>query len=274
MLAHTLRWPEIDSDLYQVGALMEKTCLRLADAVFSSGRCSADWCTRHYGFPRGPVPILHTGVDTRLFAPCDVAKESRLTIIFAGNLTATKGVDLLVEAACRLAVEFPTLRLRLVGRGEASYVEELQAKARAAGRPDLLDCVGYVPQRELAPHLSRAHVFAAPSLYEGGPGFVYLEAMACGLPVVGCTGSGAAEVVAPEDNGLLVPPGDLEALVGALRRLLRSKEERERLGQHGRRYVLAEADSEICLRRLEGFYTSVAANATSAGECGARRCTA
>jgi glycosyltransferase involved in cell wall biosynthesis len=274
MLAHTIGWPEPRSDLYEVGTAIERTCLRLADAVFSSSRCSADWCTKHYGYPREPVPILHTGVDTRLFAPHEVAKDTRLTIIFAGNLAATKGVGLLVEAACRLAVEFPVLQLRLVGRGEASYVEELQAKARAAGRQDLLDFVGYVPHRKLARHFSGAHVFAAPSFYEGGPGFVYLEAMACGLPVVACTGSGAAEVIAHEENGLLVAPGDLEGLVGVLRCLLRSKEERERLGQNGHRYVLAEADSEMCLRRLEGFYTSVAAREAPVGSCGAKRCTA
>jgi glycosyltransferase involved in cell wall biosynthesis len=274
MLAHTLGWPEIDSEIYRVGTAMEQTCLRLADAVFSSSRCSADWCTRHYGYPREPPPILHTGVDTRLFAPRNVTRESRPTIIFAGNLAATKGVGLLVEAACRLAVEFPALQLCLMGRGEANYVAELQTKARAAGRPDLLAILGYVPQQDLARHFSRAHVFAAPSVYEGGPGFVYLEAMSCGLPVVACTGSGAAEVVTPGENGLLVPPGDLESLIEGLRRLLRSREERERMGQCGREYVLAEADSEMCLRRLEGFYSSVAAGSGSVGACGARGCTA
>ena len=92
---------------------------------------------------------------------------------------------------------------------------------------------------ELPEHLSRAHVFAAPSLYEGGPGFVYLEAMACGLPVIACAGSGAAEVVFPGENGLLVPPGDVDALADALRQLLGDAIGRAEMGERARRYVLA-----------------------------------
>lgn len=94
-------------------------------------------------------------------------------------------------------------------------------------------------------------------LYEGGPGFVYLEAMACRLPVIACECSGAAEVVVPEENGLLVPPRDVDALVNALRRLLSNPEECSEMGKRARRYVLREADSQVCLPRIEEFYTAV-----------------
>ena len=69
--------------------------------------------------------------------------------------------------------------------------------------------------------------------YEGGPGLVYLEAMACGLPVIGCSGSGAAEVITPGVNGLLVPPHDRDALAGALRSLLGCAQTRQACNQHG-----------------------------------------
>src|SRR5207249_1671321 len=114
---------------------------------------------------------------------------------------------------------------------------------------------------ELPDHLSRAHVFAAPSLYEGGPGFVYLEAMACGVPVIACAGSGAGEVVIPENNGLLVPPGDVGSLVSALRRLLTDAALRETMGARARKFAVEHADSKQCLRRIEAFYRSVRAAA-------------
>ena len=172
----------------------------------------------------------------------------------------------MLEAALRLADAFPGLHLRLIGPGEAAVKQALWERVRNAGLPALLDLPGFVRREELSAHLSRAHVFAAPSVYEGGPGFVYLEAMACGLPVIACSGSGAAEVVLPEDNGLLVPPGDVDALVEALRRLLADAEGREAMGRRARRYVEQEADSRVCLRRLEAFYADVVAHAAVAAE--------
>lgn len=257
MLAHTIGWPEIDSEFYRVGTMMEGTCVRLADAVFSSSRCSTDWCATHYGLDRDRTPTLHTGVDTQLFSPRSLPKASRPTIIFVGKVVRNKGIDVLVEAACLLANDYPDLHVRVLGRGDANFITELQTKALAAGAPHLLDMVGFVDRQELPCHLSQAHIFAAPSVYEGGPGFVYLEAMACGLPVVACDSGGATEVVLPEENGLVVPPGDVNALVKALHRLLSHPEECREMGNRARRYALAEADSNKCIRRMEVFYSNV-----------------
>ena len=96
-----------------------------------------------------------------------------------------------------------------------------------------------------------------PSTKEA-PGLVYLEAMACGLPVIACKGSGAEEVVIPEENGILVPSGDVDVLAKAVRRLLRHREEREAMGARARAHVLAEADTRVLIRRLEAFYSVVA----------------
>ena len=260
MFAHTLGWPALDSAFYRVGSAMEETCLRLADAVFSSSRCSAEWCERHYSLPSRSVPVLHTGVSTSLFKPGVAPKAERLTIVFAGKLEVNKGVKLLVEAACALAPEFPNLHLRLLGRGDEKLQQGLRAMAQASGFPSLLDLPGFISRDELPSHLCRAHLFAAPSHYEGGPGFVYLEAMACGLPVIACSGSGAAEVIRPGETGLLVPPHNLEGLVEALRMLLSDAAKRQAMGEKARQFVLAEADSSICLQRLEAFYLSVISN--------------
>ena len=257
MFAHTMGWPEIGSEFYRAGTALEGACLRLAHAVFSSSQCSADWCVKQYGLERERIPILHTGVDTELFSPGAGPKAERLTIVFAGKLARNKGVHLLVEAASRLAKDFPGLHLRLLGRGEPKIIQELQSLA--AGVPELLDVPGFVERAALPGQLGRAHIFAAPSQYEGGPGFVYLEAMACGLPVIACAGSGAAEVVRQGENGLLVPPLDTSALVSALHSLLADAAAREAMGRRARHFVLAEADSRACLKKLESFYAAAAA---------------
>jgi glycosyltransferase involved in cell wall biosynthesis len=259
MFAHTMHWPELDSEFYRIGTQMEHTCLRLADAVFSSSYCSARWCSEYYGLRRENIPRLHTGVDTGLFQPQPIAASTRPTIMFVGKITRNKGVKILLEAACLLIEQFPTLRLVIIGQGEREVVAELRAMARRNAVEDVLELRGYIHRDELPSHLAEAHVFAAPSVYEGGPGLVYLEAMACGLPVVACSGSGASEVVDNGQNGFLVPPHDVDALTGALRRLLADYELRDQMGARARRFVVAEGDSRVCLDRLESFYRQVAA---------------
>ena len=258
MMANTIGWPEKNSEFYRIGTEMEGTCLRLADAVFSSSICSAEWCSKHYSLSRDKIPIIHTGIDTEIFYPLDISKEEKPTIICVGRIERNKGMDLLLNAACELAHDFPDLQLRILGIGNQSFINELRAKSKACNLPHLLDLPGYVSREDLPSQICRAHVFAAPSLYEGGPGLVYLEAMACGIPVIACEGSGAAEVVVDEENGLLVPPGNLEALSNALRRLLSNPEERETLGEQARSYVCENADSKKCLRKIEAFYNAVA----------------
>jgi glycosyltransferase involved in cell wall biosynthesis len=257
MLAHTIGWPAVDSEFYRIGTHMEGACVRLADAVYSSSACSAEWCARYYGLERAATPIIHSGIDTDHFAPRDVPKMEHSTIVFAGKIAWNKGVGVLLDAACELAREFHGLRLRMLGRGDPSVIAELRRRASARGLADLLELPGFIPHDRLPYELSRAHVFAAPSEYEGGPGFVYLEAMACGLPAVACEGSGAAEVIDPGRTGALVAPRDARALASALRHLLDDPKEFLAAGRRARQYVLEHADTRVCLKRLEAFYAQV-----------------
>ncbi len=251
MFLEQLGWPDADSVFSRVGAEMEGASLRMADAVFSSSRYSADHCVRRYGLSRDGIPVIHTGVDIGHFAPRPGAKASRPTILFAGKITPSKGVLELVGAAERLRPEFPHLRLRMVGRPDADLVTKLD-------RPGLVEIPGFVGREQLPEAYSNAHVFAAPSLCEGGPGFVYLEAMACGVPVIGCRDTGAEEVIEDGVNGFLVPRGDSAALERALRALLSDEALREKMGGAARRHVESQASSRRCLDRLEEFYRDLA----------------
>jgi len=253
MCAHVSGWPEVDSDLYRVGTSMEGTCVRLADAVYSSSAYSAKWCAESYGLPVEKIPVIHTGVDVRQFAPLGGSQESRPTVIFVGRISRNKGADVLFEACCLLARELPNLQLRLLGRDKDHLVDNFRARSIDLGLPDLLDFPGFVGREQLPSYLNRAHVFAAPSRFEGGPGLVNLEAMSCGLPVVIASGTGAAEVVRDGKNGMLVPPGDAQALASALGRLLSNPGLRAEMGRAARRYVLENADSESCLKQIEAF---------------------
>jgi glycosyltransferase involved in cell wall biosynthesis len=257
MFAHAIGWPEVDSDFYRAVHMMEGVCLRLADAVYSSSRCSADWCERYYDLNSETIPVIHTGIDIDHFRPRAVPKNTRPTIVFVGKIETNKGVEVLVEAACRLADTFPDLRLQLIGRGRSNLIEQLLQTAADAGHRELIELPGYVASELLPNYLSRAHIFAAPSFYEGGPGFVYLEAMACGLPVVGCRSGGVCEIIEDGVTGLLVPPNDADALYTTLAQLLSDAQLCKTIGQRGREWAVREADSRESLRKLESFYFEV-----------------
>ena len=262
MFAHETGWPEPGSELYRAGTAMEGTCLRLADGIYSSSAFSAQWCQRFYGLDR-EIPVLHTGVDTSHFRPGTESKDERPTVVYAGRISRNKGVDVLVEACCLIARETPGLRLRLLGRDKDRLVDGFRARCEALGLPELLDCPGFISREQLPAELARAHVFAAPSRFEAGPGLVNLEAMACGLPIVVTSGSGAAEIVSEGRTGLLVPPGDAGSLAAALRRLLTNPDLQQTMGSEARRYVVEHADSNCCLRRIEAFFLAHARRSTT-----------
>src|SRR5439155_180330 len=108
----------------------------------------ADWCARAYGLRRDAIEVIHTGIDLEHFAP-RLPKDSRPTIVFVGRLSASKGVESLLEAALTLAPDVPGLQLRLVGRAEPDFHDWLNARAASSGRSDLVDFVGYVGRESL-----------------------------------------------------------------------------------------------------------------------------
>ena len=256
MLAETIGWPERDSELFRVGTEMESYCLRNADAVYASGDFSLDRCRRAYGLALDDAPTIHMGVDTRRFSPDPARRRSDPTIVSVGRIAASKGSTLLVEAACRVARSVPRLTLALYGRVDDAFRVHLESLAAEDGSPDLIEWHGEVDRDRLPGALASGHVFASPSFTEGGPGFVFLEAMACGVPVIGCSGSGIEETVDP-DTGILVPPGDLEALTEGLQRLLLDPELGARLGTRARTAVVSRWETSACAARLESFYRSI-----------------
>lgn len=256
MFANTMCWPDKDSVFYRVGSNMEATCLQLADAVYSSSEYSSQWVRTHYHKNIEQIPVIHTGIDIEKFAPRPNIKNDTLTLIFTGKIVRNKGVEELVDAACTLAKTFPGLRLKLLGRGEETLINKLKEKAEKC-TPGLLEISGFIKKDALPEELSKADIFVAPSWFEGGPGFVYLEAMACGLPVIACSGSGVEEIIISGENGILVPPKDVTALTKALYGLLSDKVLRNKLGNKAREYVIKNANSKECLKKLEALYYSV-----------------
>nr|WP_272922724.1 glycosyltransferase [Streptomyces sp. SID2999] len=177
------------------------------------------------------------GVDTDRFTPGAPASQRSRTVVYVGRMdrsSAWKGVDVLVRAFARLAADVPEARLRLVGDGDA--LPGLRALAAELGVAERLETPGALSGDALTDAVRTAAVLALPSLTEAESfGMALVEGMACATPVVGSAVGGIPHVIADSETGLLVPPGDPEALAVACTKLLTDGELADRLGAAGRR---------------------------------------
>jgi glycosyltransferase involved in cell wall biosynthesis len=165
--------------------------------------------------------------------PLVAADRERLTgdpprIVTVGRLAFPKDPLTLVRALARVRARGGRFRASFVGDGPEA--EDVAAELRALGLESDVELCG--ARSDVGAVLARSDVFVLASRSEGGP-ISILEAMAAGLPVVASDVGGVREQVADGVTGLLVPPGDPEALAGALERLLADPELRRRLGAAG-----------------------------------------
>jgi glycosyltransferase involved in cell wall biosynthesis len=237
MFVEHIGWPERGGAFHRVGTLMEGVSVQGADALMACSADIADFTARAYGVPRGAIDVVHCGVDAEAFRPPEGGRApGRPTVLFVGNIAANKGVQLVLEAVLRLRARYPGLRLQVLGEGDGDLLRACQARARAEGAGADVEFHGFVDRARLPAFYRGADVFCAPSQYESF-GIVYIEALACGCPVVASTAGGTPEAVLDRQTGLLVPPNDPEAVVAALDRLLGDAPLRRRLGAAGRRRV-------------------------------------
>ncbi len=168
-----------------------------------------------------------------------------------GRLSWKKGYEFALAAAARLHERIPALRFDVVGDGPLR--EDLE---RAAASLGLRDTVRFLGERRDAPDLMRTFdCYVLSSVIEGMPNAL-LEAMALGRPVVTTSAGGSAEVVVDGESGLVVPPGDAEALADAVLRVLVDPALAARLGAAGQRRAREHFSLEAMLGALDSLYRS------------------
>jgi glycosyltransferase involved in cell wall biosynthesis len=177
-------------------------------------------------------------------------------ILYLGQIGERKGSFNLLHAFARLPEEQRRrARLLLAGDGEISEARALIKRLRLSDSAIALDWVGPVQRDQL---LADSHVFVLPSYNEGLP-MALLEAMACQLPVITTPVGGIPEVVTDGQNGMLVTPGDIGGLAGAMQLLIEQEDLRLVLGLNARKSVEHFDIAEYACS-LAAIYRSVAAS--------------
>jgi teichuronic acid biosynthesis glycosyltransferase TuaC len=180
--------------------------------------------------------IIYNGVNPNLFSPSqDGVVESAQEILSVGMLLDSKGHEVVLRALAKLRRSFPQLHCRFIGEGPDRG--RLEAVVRELAIEQHVQFVARESRAKVAESMRRSSIFALASRNEG-LGCVYLEAMSCGKPVIGCRGQGIDEVIEHGTNGLLIPAGGLAELEAGLSALLGSSELRGRFGAAARQTIL------------------------------------
>lgn len=180
----------------------------------------------------------------------DPAPVPRARIVsFAGRIVRNKGLDVLLRAFARATDAWDGL----VVCGDGWDLDACRRLASRLGIAAKVEFRGWTSREDTLAAIAASRVLAVPSRWPEPFGIVGLEAMALGRPVVATRGGGIPEWLDDEETGLLVPPGDVRALAGALTRVLDDHELAQRLGAEGRsRAARFSADSHLAA--LESIY--------------------
>lgn len=198
------------------------------------------------------VKIVHCGLDASF---TDVGVESVTDLprlVCVGRLCEQKGQLLLIQAAHLLLQRGVVFELVLAGDGEMR--SEIEALALECGLMDVLRITGWISGEQVSRELRAARALVLPSFAEGLP-VVIMEAMALCRPVISTFVAGIPELVRPEENGWLVPAGDVESLAVAMRTCLSSDSGRlNEMGAAGRERVMQRHSADVEAAKLADWF--------------------
>jgi mannosyltransferase len=234
--------------------------MRRMDGVIATSDAAASYL-------KVPAQVIHHGVDTELYRPpadrialfAATGLPGKYAIGCFGRVREQKGTDVFVDAMCRLLPKYPDFAAVIVGAVTADqqgFERVLRAKVEATELDERVIFLGELPIEEVPPWYQRLTIYAFTSRNEGF-GLTLLEATAAGNALVAARAGAAEYVVTDGDTGLLVPPGDVDALVAALEPLMREPEQAAAMGRRARERAVRDFGVDGEARAIAAFYETV-----------------
>jgi glycosyltransferase involved in cell wall biosynthesis len=184
---------------------------------------------------KSEIDVIHPGVDTEHYTPDLPAKyrKGNPSFLFVGTLVKKKSVNRLIDAMVSVRNEHPNAFLRIIGRGRR--LPDLREQIQRLGLTENVEIISsWVPRAELPFYYASCDVYVSSSIWEGLP-LPVLEAMACGKPIVGPSGSSYQEVIEESSAGAAWNTNNLEDLPETM---LRTAAQKEKYKEKARTYAL------------------------------------
>ena len=214
-----------------------------ADAVIACAQAVAD------RLPQCRAEVIYAGVETGKSPPVRDVRSGPMKLGILARLIPLKNVEGLIEASARLAAKGIEVQVEIAGSGPSEG--SLRAMALSLGVQDRVRLLGW--QQNIGNLLSTWDLLMIPSFEEGLP-LSALEAMALARPVIASRVGGLPELIVDGETGILLPPGDTDAMVECIAELANDRERLERIGIEGWKHVRADFSSEQMARRTTELY--------------------
>lgn len=227
--------------LVRLGALRQSR-----EPIWGIGQWAVEAYRTEFGRDRHYVNLPYYSNLARFQLSEPQYSATSLRFLFSGSLSRRKGIDLMADAFVRLAAEFPSVRLTVMGEGPF----EARARAALASCANRVDFLGFKDWDALPAVYQAAHVLCVPSRHDGW-GLVVPEGLAAGLPVIATDRTGAAlDLIDHGKNGWIVEAGDSSALLDAMRQAASLDETGWRAMSTAARQRVAEHSLEHGARRF------------------------
>ncbi len=224
--------------LLRVQAAFEQLAVHRADVVVATSQYSRNRIVEAYAIPASKIVIVPELIDLQAWEEASPeiprAQAAPPAVLTVAHMYPRKNLGLLLKAYAQLRDAGAYFQGWIVGEGPCRPAWERLRDS--LGLQSWVTFLGTIPRRELVDRYRRASVFCLPSRQEGF-GIVFLEAMACGKPIVAARAAAVPETVMDGETGLLVDPEDPTALARAMADLLSDPDLRRGMGEAGRRRV-------------------------------------
>jgi L-malate glycosyltransferase len=247
---------------------VQRYACHFADRILVNAEAVKDWLITEEGYDPTNIVVIRNGVDMARFdgAPAGerirrefgLPTDSRLVVVVS-RLARLKGIEQFLHAASALKARYADVRFLIVGEPsppDPAYLRELHQLAETVGVTDRVTFTGR--RSDIPAVLSAATVAVMPSLNEALSNAL-LESMAAAAPVVATRVGGTPEAMSDGDTGLLVPPGDVAAIVEAVSRLLDDRELACRLGGAARTQITERFSVDRMVHATEDLYADLLA---------------
>ncbi len=214
-----------------------------ADAIILASESDKQYIIDQFGVMRKEkITVIHNYIDSNIFKPiANIKKKEHL--IFIGRLTYQKNLFNLLEA-----LKGSTYTFDIIGDGELKS----DIHKYASGNNIKVNFLGRIPNAQIPKVLNQYEVFILPSFYEGNPK-VLLEAMSCGLAVIGTDVEGIRDIIRHRENGYLCKT-DSTSIGEAIEAVMKDKPLRQRMSVNARKYILENHHIEKIVEKENELY--------------------
>lgn len=257
-LVQGVRWnPNRRTRLDRAFCFGERILGAALDGYIVNSVAAARTLTNSVGIPPRKVTVIYNGIDPPNEIPAYLQRP--MNILTVANLLPGKGYLQFLVVVSKVIERVPSARFIFVGQDRMDGA--LQREVTNLGLQDVVQMTGF--QSNVAQFYKDARVYAFPSLHEGAPTSI-LEAMGFSIPVVAYAVDGIPELVSNREEGILITPGDVDAMTNAIVDFLSYPESAERIGRSARSRVTRDFSLDTCAQHHEKYFSSLCASSSPA----------